>query len=111
MQDNRKAEHLTPSGLEPLMPTELYYEFLGMRSIKVFAAENASTNTVFVDREGRPLSDEAVRVMETAPDLLREVVAYLQEPSEARLKTVKDAVRRSFGLHHGSPVRDPRVGI
>lgn len=111
MQGKRKAKDLTPSGLEPLMPTELYYELLGMKRLKAFVAENAAHNAVFVDREGRPLSEEAARVMETAPDLLREVVAYLQAPSEERLKTVKGAVRRSLGLHVGSPIRDPRVGI
>ena len=54
---------------------------------------------------------ETFALVKAGPNLLLEVIGYLQAPSSEQLERVRGAVRWALGLHLGSPVRDKRAGI
>jgi hypothetical protein len=109
------SQHKTPTGLEPLIEHELFWELYDIRQTHCFIPDSASRQTVLCKPDASPLSPEAIKMLTESPHLLFKVVAYLQQPSPETLKAVKGAVASCLGIvgwaRSDYEIKDPRVGL
>ncbi len=109
------SESLTPTGLEPLIKPELYWELYDMRTLLKHLSENNQVNAVFTRADGRALSHDARVLLQEAPHLVFKLVAHLQEPSFATSDALIGALAACLGIRgHKRPdytPTDPRVGL
>jgi hypothetical protein len=106
------------SGLEPLLPYELYSELLHCKPMMSFSTVNKNFNAIVVtDYHGheRPLSPAARKVVENSPEMLLAVLGYLKAPNAETLHRLVNALAGSLGISGNARddyvVKDPVVGL